>query len=216
LLKKLNLLLLATVLLLGLSAGLALAQDAQPEEEPMEEPFTVYTLGQQTLSISAGLFIPLFYQSFGSGELYLPEGTTNLHLGGVGSLQWGIHLSNNWMAGLEVGGMFSKSTQERYLYMLPITAKGSYIIHFFPFEFPIYLGTGMAIVRYGGQTQLQTQLNWILKPGFSSIWKYNINWGFGLNVVYWWILQPWRFDDDPNKDLMGNFLEITMTAQYNF
>jgi hypothetical protein len=210
LLKKPNLAPIVTLLFLCLSAGPAFAQDGRPEEEePVEEPFTVYSLGQQSLSISAGLFIPLFYQSFASGEYFT---NTNLSLGGVGSLQWGIHLSNSWMAGLEVSGMFSKSIQERYLYMVPITAKGSYIIHFFPFEFPIYLGTGMNVVRYGNQTQL----NWILKPGFSSIWKYNINWGFGLNVVYWWILQPWRFDDDPEKDLMGNFLEITLTAQYNF
>jgi hypothetical protein len=208
LLKKLNLVLLVTLLIFCMSAGLAFAQDEQPEE-PAEGPFTVYTLGQQTLAISAGLFIPLFFQSYVSGEYFTD---TNLGLGGVGSLQWGIHLSNSWMTGIEVGGMFSKSTQEKYLYMLPITAKGSYIIHFFPFEFPIFLGTGMAIVR----NRQQTQLNWIIKPGFSSIWKYNINWGFGLNVVYWWILQPWKYDDDPDKDLMGNFLEITLTAQYNF
>jgi hypothetical protein len=202
------LLLLAALLILCISAGTAFAQEA-PEEELPDEPFVVYTLGQQTVALSAGLFIPLFFQSYVSGEYFT---NTNLSLGGVGSLQWGIHLNNNWMTGLEVGGMFSRSTQGKTLYMLPITAKGSYIIHFFPFEFPVFLGTGMAIVR----NRQQTQLNWIVKPGFSTIWKYDINWGFGLNVAYWWILQPWRFDDDPDKDLMGNFLEVTLTVQYNF
>jgi hypothetical protein len=201
-------LLLAALLILCVSAGTVFAQEA-PEEELPEEPFVVYSFGQQTVALSAGLFIPLFFQSYVSGEYFT---NTNLSLGGVGSLQWGIHLNNNWITGLEVGGMFSRSTQGKTLYMLPITAKGSYIIHFFPFEFPVFLGTGMAIVR----NRQQTQLNWIVKPGFSTIWKYDINWGFGLNVVYWWILQPWRFDDDPDKDLMGNFLEVTLTVQYNF
>jgi hypothetical protein len=197
--------LLAALLLLHLSIGLAVAQDEQPEEAPPEEPFTVYSLGQQTLSISAGLFIPLFFQSFD-----WEYADTNLKLGAAGSLQWGIHLSNNWMSGIEVGGMLSKDINDASFFMLPITAKAGYIIHFFPFEFPIFVGTGLNIVK------LEDDLNltWIIKPGFSSIWKYNINWGFGLNVVYWWVPQFRR--DDPNTGRMGNFLEVTLTAKYNF
>jgi hypothetical protein len=202
--KKLIYILLVVLLFLYLPCSLALAQD-QGEEPTEEQPFTVYTLGQQTLSLSAGLFIPLFFQSFD-----WDYSKTNLGLGGVGSLQWGIHLNNNWMVGIEVGGMFSKSIQENTLFQLPITAKGSYIIHFFPFEFPIFVGTGMDVVKYTDQVHL----NWIIKPGFSSIWKYNANWGFGLNVVYWWVLQPLKYDADLGR--MGNFLEITATAQYNF
>ena len=177
----------------------------QEEEQDKEQPFTVYSLGQQTLTLSAGLLIPLFFQSFD-----WDYSKTNLSLGGVGSLQWGIHLSNNWMVGVEVGGMFSKSVQENTLYQLPITVKGTYIVHFFPFEFPIFIGTGMDVVKYTDQVHL----NWIIKPGFSSIWKYNINWGFGLNVVYWWVLQTWSPDRSLGR--MGNFLEVTATAQYNF
>lgn len=205
-LKKAVTVILLALLFLYLPCSAALAQEQGPEEDPAEElPFTVYSLGQHTLSLSAGLFIPLFFQDFDGGY----EGT-NLKLGGAGSLQWGIHLNNNWMVGLEIGGMFSKSIQENTLYQLPITAKGSYIIHFFPFEFPIFVGTGLDVVKYTDQVHL----NWIIKPGFSSIWKYNINWGFGLNVVYWWVLQPWR--DQPDLGRMGNFLELTLTAQYNF
>jgi hypothetical protein len=41
--------------------------------------------------------------------------------------------------------------------------------------------------------------------------------------VYWWILQPWEDDptgvqtpeDESTWSRMGNFLEITLTAQYN-
>jgi hypothetical protein len=178
---------------------------AQEEEQEERQQFKVYSLGQQTLALNAGLFIPLFLQAF-DGDY----AKTNLKLGGSISLQWGIHLDNNWMVGIEAGGMFSKSIQENVLYMLPITVKGSYIFHFFPFEFPLFLGTGLDVVKY----QDQVHLNWILKPGFSTVWKYNITWGFGLNVVYWWVLQPWK--TDPDKARMGNFLEVTLTAQYNF
>jgi hypothetical protein len=202
--NKLAIVLLAALLFFYLSAGPVFAQEA-PEEQPAEEPFIVYSLGQQTLSISAGLFVPLFLQSFD-----WEYAKTNLKLGAAGSLQWGIHLSNNWMTGLEVGGVLSKDINDASFFMLPITAKVGYIIHFFPFEFPIFVGTGLNIVK------LEDVLNltWIIKPGFSSIWKYNINWGFGLNVVYWWVPQFWS--DDRNKGRMGNFLELTLTAQYNF
>jgi hypothetical protein len=202
--KKLIIVLLAALLFFYLSAGPVFAQQS-PEEEPVEEPFIVYSLGQQTLSISAGLFVPLFLQSFD-----WEYAKTHLKLGAAGSLQWGIHLSNNWMTGLEVGGVLSKDINDASFFMLPITAKAAYIIHFFPFEFPIFVGTGLNIVK------LEDVLNltWIIKPGFSSIWKYNINWGFGLNAVYWWVPQFWS--DDRDKGRMGNFLELTLTAQYNF
>jgi hypothetical protein len=202
--KKPIIVLLAALLFFYLSAGPVFAQEAPPEE-PVEEPFIVYSLGQQTLSISAGLFVPLFLQSFD-----WEYAKTNLKLGAAGSLQWGIHLSNNWMTGLEVGGVLSKDINDASFFMLPITAKVGYIIHFFPFEFPIFVGTGLNIVKLVDVLNL----TWIIKPGFSSIWKYNINWGFGLNAVYWWVPQFWS--DDRNKGRMGNFLELTLTAQYNF
>jgi hypothetical protein len=177
---------------------------AQEEEKPA--PLSVYSMGQQCFALSFGLFIPLFFMDFDGGIL----DSTNLKLGGFGSLQWGIHLDNHWLVGAELGGIFSKSLVENFMYMLAITAKGEYIFHAFPFEFPVFLGAGMDIIKYGAQSHL----DFILKPGFATMWKYNLNWGFGLNVVYWWVPQPWP--EDPSKALMGNFLEVSLTAQYSF
>jgi hypothetical protein len=179
-------------------------------EQPPVEQLPIYSLGQQTLSISAGLFVPLFYQAFSSGGGgYSPTG---LGLGGAGSLQWGVHLDNHWLVGLEVGGMFSpsKDIPENTFYQLPITVKGAYIFHLFPFEISVYLGAGMDIVKYASGTLV----DFILKPGVTPVWKFNSEWGFGLNVVYWWVPQPWS--DNRALGRMGNFLELTATAQYNF
>jgi hypothetical protein len=178
---------------------------AQPEEQ-----LAIYSLGQQSLSISAGLFIPLFYQAFAEyGGGYAAPG---LSLGGVGSLQWGVHLDNHWLVGLEVGGMFapSKDIPENVFYQLPITVKGAYIFHIYPFEVSLHLGAGLDVVRYASETMF----NFILKPGVTGIWKYNSEWGFGLNVVYWFVPQPWA--DNRALSRMGNFLELSATAQYNF
>lgn len=190
----------ATALLLLLCSLAPLP--AQEEERPLN----VYSLGQQTFGINLGLFIPLFFMDF-DGAI---NGPTNLKLGGVGALHWGIHLDNHWLLGMEVAGTFSPSLQENVLYMLPITVRAAYILHLYPFEFPVFLGAGMDIVKY----EQQAHIDFLLKPGFSAIWKYNASWGFGLNVVYWWVLQPWP--TDPEKGRMGNFLEVTATAQYTF
>lgn len=184
---------------------------AQEEEDgPAARMPAIYALGQQNLAISAGLQVPLFYQAF-TGEYE----KTNLKLGGVGSLQWGVHLDNHWLLGLEVGGMFAASKlaspgSQQVLYQLPITIKGAYIFHLFPFEISVFLGAGMDIVKY----LEQTHVNFILKPGITPMWNYNSEWGFGLNLVYWWVPQPWR--EAPEQGRMGNFLEISATARYNF
>lgn len=194
-----NVLLVFVLLILPLPAAFC-----QDQGKPAQ--VNIYSLGQQTIAISAGLFIPLFFQSF-SGHY---SNTTNLSLGGTASLMWGIHLDNHWLVGLDIAGMFSQSVQKNFLWQVPICARGSYSFHVFPFEIPLYLDVGMDIVKY----REQSHINFILKPGVSTLWKYNLSWGFGLNAVYWWVLQPWK--PDPGLGRMGNFLDITATAQYAF
>jgi hypothetical protein len=195
----------AALLLVILLAAPATAFAQEEEPAAPASPLSPYSLGQQTFALSLGLCIPLFFMDFDGGTA-----DTNLSLGGLGSLQWGLHLDNHWMVGAEIAGMFSKSLQESMFYMLAVTAKGTFIFHVFPFEIPVFLGAGMDIIKYGAQSHI----DFILKPGFSTLWKYNVNWGFGLNVVYWWVLQPWP--ENPGMGRMGNFLEVSLTAQYGF
>lgn len=183
----------------------AFAQSEDPEEGAPAEALPVYSSGQLSLHISAGLLIPLFFRYFDGGAT-----PTNLSLGATGALHLGVHLDNHWMLGAEVGAMFARSLQESTFYMVPITARASYIFHLFPFEIPVFLGTGLVIEKYGDRARA----DFILKPGFSAVWKYNMLWSFGLNVSYWWVPSPWS--DDPSKAMMGNFLDVTATVQRNF
>ncbi len=124
--------------------------DTEKNEEEEEEgesitasAFPAHALGDQSLSINAGLFIPLFFQEF-SG----PYHATNLTLGGVGNLQWNAYLSPYWRIGLEIGGSFCFSPNEHTLLMLPFTFKVAYVISVSRFEFPLYAGFGVNIIRY--------------------------------------------------------------------
>jgi len=188
--------------LLGLVGGPALFA-----QESDAAPVEFYTMGQQSLQLSAGLFIPLFFQSFGGGG-----SPTNLTAGGAGALHWNVHLGNNFLVGLELSGSISRSPLENYLLMLPITIKGGYIFHIFPVEIPVSLGIGVNLIKY----QTQSHADLILKPAVSPMWRYNSSWSFGLNIEWWWDFQFATGDQDSSQARMGHFLTLMPTVQYNF
>ena len=177
--------------------------------EVITEPLPSYSLGDQTLSINGGLFVPLFFQS-----LDLRVHGTNLTPGAAGSIIWKTYINNNFTLGMEIGGMFafSRLNFPNLLLMLPLTIQGAYIMSMYPFEFPLYLGIGIDVVRY---LEL-THFDLILKPGFSAFWVYDSSWSFGLNCVYWWIFQPILDTNYQNQTRAGNFLEISLSALYHF
>ncbi|MFO8063596.1 MAG: hypothetical protein R6V29_03085 [Spirochaetia bacterium] len=177
-----------------------------PEGEPVEDYAPTYSLGDQTLAINMGLFIPLFY----SGG---PDGTANanLSLGGTGSLQWNSYLNNNMTLGGELSGMFAFTPNERALFMVPLTVRYSYIFRAYPFEFPLHIGAGVNFSRLEEQGKIDP----IVKPGASVLWNMNPDWAFGLNLTYWWVPQ-WYTGDLSDDTRYGNFLETTLSAVYHF
>ncbi|RKX86722.1 MAG: hypothetical protein DRP57_00925 [Spirochaetes bacterium] len=193
-----------TFTLLIIPAITVVAQDSGKQNPELG---AVYSLGDQTLSINGGLFVPLFFQEF-TGAVHV----TNLTPGGVGSLQWNTYLKRNITLGIEVGGVFAFSPNFNMLLLLPITVKASYIFTYFPFDFPVFLGTGIDIAKY----QDNIHVDFMLKPGFSTYWRYNTSWSFGVNTVYWWILQPATGNQPKDEGRMGNFLEISLSALYHF
>lgn len=180
----------------------ALAPLAAQEKE--KEPPPQYTLGDQTFSINAGLFVPLFFLTW-----QFAAAPTKLTLGGAGSLNWMAYV-NSWLRlGIEVGGMFAFSPNGNTLLALPITAKASYVLSAYPFEVPFSLGVGMNVVKYIDQSTIDL----ILKPGVSGLWAYNASWSFGLNATYWWSMQ---FSNTPAQGRIGNFLELSLSALYHY
>jgi hypothetical protein len=200
----------AVVALLLYPVGVLGAQE-EPEsppggEQPEEEFVPTYSLGDQTLGINMGLFIPLFFVGG-------PDGVqdANLTLGGVGSLQWNSYLNNNMTLGGELAGNFSFTPNRRALFLVPLTVRYAYILRAYPFEFPLYVGAGVNFARLEEQLKIDP----IVKPGASVVWNMNPDWAFGLNVVYWWIPQ-WYSGNLSKDSRYGNFLETTLSAIYHF
>jgi hypothetical protein len=165
-----------------------------------------YSLGDQTMSINAGLFVPLFlFDNNLKGGFF----GSQLSFGAVGSLTWAAYVTPQIRLGADVGGNFTLSPNSNVLLMLPFVAKIAYIFTFYPFELPLSFGVGMNIVKYVDKSSLDL----LLRPGASFYWIYNANWSFGVNLLYWFDMQ---FNKDSSLTRYGNFLEFSLSALYHF
>jgi len=206
--------LLTAVLLFSFSFP-AIAQEEEPSETPPESESiflgqTNYVQGDQFFVINAGLNVPLFFQAL-SGKVM----STNLSLGGNGSIEWQSYLTNRVSLGVELGGMFTLSPNSNTLVMASLSGKASYLFTAQPFEFPVFIGTGLNISRYQDYLHFEP----ILKPGASFYWNYNSDWAFGLNTAYWWVPQIYfGFENGvpAEESRFGNFLELSLSVLYHF
>ncbi len=166
-----------------------------------------YGLGDQTLSINAGMFIPLFLLP--TWTVLLAGNPSHLTLGVVGSLSWAAYVSPRVRVGADIAGNFTLDPNSNVLLMLPFVVKGTYIFSFYPFEVPVTMGIGANLVKY---TTLST-IDLLLRPGAAFYWDFSSSWAFGFNLNYWFDMQ---FNTDPSLTRFGNFLEFSLSALYHF
>lgn len=166
-----------------------------------------YSLGDQTMSINAGMFIPLFVLP--SGIVLITGNPPQLTLGAVGSLSWAAYVTPQIRVGADVAGNFTLSPNSNVLLMLPFVVKASYVFSFYPFEVPVTMGIGANIVKY---TTLSS-IDLLLRPGVAFYWIYNSSWSFGANLNYWFDMQ---FNTTASLTRYGNFLEFSLSALYHF
>jgi hypothetical protein len=168
-----------------------------------------YSLGDQTMAINAGLYVPLFLLP--SGTWLLAGSPPHLSLGVVGSLAWAAYVTPQIRVGAEVGGNFTLSPNSNTLFMLPILAKASYVFTAYPFDIPVSFALGMNIVKYVDKSTIDL----LLRPGVSVYWVYSSSWSFGLNFNYWFDMQ-FGGVAPANPLNIGNFLEISLSALYHY
>lgn len=205
-----SLLIIVIILLILVPAGLLTAQDGTEPDGDSEDiddtPTFSYGLGDQMFSIKAGLFIPLFF--FGGGGAV----STNLSLGGMGSLEWGAFLTEHLALGGELAGSFSFSPLGRTLAIIPLTAKLSYFFFKYPFEIPLHIGVGVNFTTLDDKLYVGL----IIKPGATFYWNFISSWALGLNLAYWFVPQWYTKPELVSQNRYGNFLEISISALYHF
>ena len=180
---------------------------AGPAAFAADQAGSQYSLGDQTMSINAGMFVPLFVLP--SGVWLLSGSPPQLSLGATGSLSWAAYVTPQIRVGADVAGSFGLSPNSNILLMLPFVIKASYVFTFYPFEVPLTMGIGANIAKY---TTLSS-IDLLLRPGVAFYWIYNSSWSFGANLNYWFDMQ---FNTNPSLTRYGNFLEFSLSALYHF
>jgi len=196
------------LLLIGLYPLAAQESDFDSDDEYPEIEWDTYVpdlyrTGDKVFSITAGITFPTVFSGKG-----MDGNPSNIKLGGMGRLIYSYFFSSHWFLGGELGGMFSGTGGKNMYFAVPFGVHFGYQFVIKRFEFPIYIMTGGAPQKYTEKDYF----GWIIKPGISGFFRYDADWSFGLNVN-WWMLPQWP--KNGNK-VLGNFLEISLTARYHF
>lgn len=169
----------------------------------------LYSLGDQMFVINLGMLAPLFLQDASTGAILNPQ----LSAGGAGSLEVDVYLNNNIAAGVEFGGAFSFGVNSQSLFLVPITAKISWIFHLYPFDFPVFLGAGVDFLRLNSQLYVGP----VLKPGAAAYWNITSKWSVGVKATYWWVPEIYFGPSPPSsRSLFGNFITVSLSGLYHF
>ena len=190
---------------------LAAQEEAQEEDHEDEIPSIIwdtyvpdlYRSGDRTFIITLGPIFPTFFT--GSG---MEGDSSNLRFGGTGSLAFNYFISPGWFIGGELGGMFAATGGRNMLFIIPFGPRIGYQFVIERFEFPFTLMIGAAPQRY----LEKGYFGLIIKPSASGFFRFNADWSFGLNAQ-WWMLPQWPAND---KNVLGNFLELSLSARYHF
>ena len=183
--------------------------DEQPSapiigSEPIDYNATLYSRGDKNFVITLGVVFPTYFAGKGMGD--------NDHglsvVGGTGSLAFNYFLTPHFFLGGELSGMFVGTRAKNMLYIIPFGPKIGFQFIFRRFEFPITLMVGAAPQKYLSRDYFGL----IIKPGASVYWRFNPDWSFGLNGI-WWFLPQWPKN---GYNAYGNFMELTLSARYHF
>ena len=192
------------------------AQEEAPELPPIDiewlDDVTVYTRGDRTFTITLGTIFPTVFWGDEAEDRDggLSRFDHNINMGGTGTLAFNFFLSPNIFIGGELTGMFASTQARNMLYIIPFGFRIGYQFVMGSFEFPISLMVGAA-------PQMYLENNYfglIMKPGASVFWRFNADWSFGLNAV-WWFVPQWRPRDNGPR-AFGNFITATLSARYHF
>ena len=200
-----RLFLLAVALLIALPL---LAQDdsVQIPTENEEDFVPRFELGDQLLATGLGASIPLFFAGGPQGVT-----STNLSVGGLGSLRWASYLNNSMSIGAEASGSFSFTPNGRALYLVPVTVRYTYYFRSYPLEFPVHIALGASVSRLEDATKVDPAV----VAGVEGLWNYDNQWAFGLRAQYWFIPQIYVQDALSGDSRLGNFLSLTAIVRYH-
>ncbi|HCC36694.1 MAG TPA: hypothetical protein DEQ14_03245 [Treponema sp.] len=203
------------LMLIASASFLCAQEESEPdygddEEIPVEPDWggdyipPLYSRGDKTFTISAGMVFPTLFMHQGKA--------VNLNMfpvGGTGSLAFSYFFDSHFSVGGEVGGLFNSTLAKNSLFIVPIGLRVGYQFFFWKMEFPLSLAVGIAPTRY----ITESYLGFFMKGGGAAYYRFSPDWSFGLNLNWGWYPQ---WTKEPEKDIYGNILDVTLSARYHF
>lgn len=168
-----------------------------------------YSKGDQKFSLNAGLFLPLF---FASAETGVTPALENTKPGITGSISWMSFLNAATGLGFEFGGSYALTQNLRPFFMIPILGKFSYTFNRYPIEVPLAVGAGINFFKLDDMFTVTP----ILKPEAGFYWNWSSEWAFGVNISYWFVPEIYFSQELRQFSMLGNFLDIRLSAMYSF
>jgi hypothetical protein len=170
-----------------------------------------YAKGDQIVTVSLGAAFPVLFLN-SNGDLIDHKFTPPV--GGVLSLAYTYFLGPYLFVGGEIGFITAFTLSQNAVFIIPIGIRAGWQFVFRRFEFPVYLAIGIAPQKYLDFGYF----GMYLKGAAAGFFRYNPNWSFGLSVDWNWLPQ-WPMENEarvPNKDINGNFLNVSLSARYHF
>jgi hypothetical protein len=193
------------ILLLGFSALIAAQEDPSIETDWDDFSYDIFARGDQTFLVNFGLVFPTVF--INQGENIGTAGWNTV--GGTGSLIFNYYLTSYLFVGAEAAVMFISTVGKSTVFMIPIGARIGTQFIYDRFEFPIAATIG--VVWQNFLTFSHFGLNFKLSG--SALYRATNQWAFGLTTC-WYFMPQWT--GTPAQNVMGNFMDITLTARYHF
>jgi len=195
------------LLLLGFPALLCAQNNDDPQVETDwdDYKYELFARGDQTFIISLGLVFPLF--AF-NNEGTIPQGI-DPPVGGTGSLGFNYYLNSKLYIGGEIAGMFLSTIGGSTLYMIPLGFKIGTQLVLGRFEFPV-----SAVLGVTWHTYLDLgYFGFYAKASVCALFRATKDWAFGITSSYYFFPE---WTGNPKEDAYGNFLDLNLTARYQY
>jgi len=197
-------------------------EEQQEENNPYDEDTSVepdwdgympelYSRGDQTITVSAGVIFPVL--SYNNGHRIDPNFKPPVG-GSVGPLAYSYFVNAHLFFGAEVGFKFNYTLGKNVAFFIPIGLQAGWQFVLRRFEIPIKMVIGVAPQRYLNMSYVGL----FVKGGTAVYFRFNPNWSFGIGSDWNWYPQ-WPKENgrpDPSRNINAHIVSLTLTARYHF
>jgi hypothetical protein len=201
-------------LLILAPAQAAPAQDNPASENPVEPglpstdeilPVNPFLRGEQTISLGAGLQIPIFI-----ADTEISPIDSKLLLGGSFSFSYQYFISRGFALGGTIAGAFNGTIGGRSLFIAPLSFRTAYWWSALPFEFCVAAEAGGYLMRLDADGMLGP----FTKAGGGAYWRVSSAWSVGLQG-YFWLVPEIHTGSYSSLTRVGGFVEAAIAAVYH-